>query len=81
MTYSQLREQPYIGTPLITKTEKMSDYHYLVSGSCIIIYRVRETDGIVEISRILGGKQNYISEIFGWESADLTAFPGFRTSR
>lgn len=65
MTYSRLREQPYIGTPLTTKTEKMSDYRYLVSGSYIIIYRVREKDRIVEISRIFGGRQNYINEIFG----------------
>lgn len=63
-TYSMLREQPFIGISLETKTEMMSDYSFLVSGSYIIIYRVRETEGIVEISRIFGGRQNYISEIF-----------------
>lgn len=59
-----LGDNPYIGCALEEKLERRTDKRYFVSGSYIIIYRVRETDGIVEISRIFGGRQNYISEIF-----------------
>lgn len=59
-----LGNDPYIGRALDEKPERRTDKRYFISGSYIIIYRVRETEGIVEISRIFGGRQNYISEIF-----------------
>lgn len=63
-TYSQLRDQPYIGTPLATKTDKDNDYRFLVSGNYIIIYKVLEIENTVEITRVFAGRQNYISDIF-----------------
>lgn len=58
-------DNPFIGASLEEKLDRKTDKRYFVSGSYIIIYRVREKDRIVEISRIFGGRQNYINEIFG----------------
>lgn len=60
-----LGDNPYMGVSLEEKLDRKTDKRFFVSGSYIIIYRVREEDGIVEISRIFGGRQNYINMLFG----------------
>lgn len=61
--YSKLRDNPYIGTPLNTKTERKSSLRYLVSGSYVIVYDV--CDDIVKIMRIRNGRQSNWHFIFG----------------
>lgn len=55
-TYSKLRDNPYIGVPLNTKSERETQLSFLVSGNYIIIYDV--CDDLVRIVNIFNGKQN-----------------------
>lgn len=61
-SYAGLADNPYIGTPLAAKTDKKTNKRFLVSGSYIIIYRVK--DNVVDILRIYNGRQNYIKDFF-----------------
>lgn len=55
-TYSKLRDNPYIGVPLNTKTERETKLRFLVSGSYVIIYDV--CGDLVKIVNIFNGRQN-----------------------
>lgn len=61
--YARLCDNPYIGTPLSTKTERETRLRFLVSGSYVIIYDVCEDQ--IKVLRILNGKQNKWHMIFG----------------
>lgn len=54
--YSKLRDNPYIGVPLNTKTERETKLRFLVSGSYVIIYDV--CGDLVKIVNIFNGRQN-----------------------
>lgn len=54
-TYSKLRDNPYIGVPLNTKTARETKLRFLVSGS-YIIYDV--CGDLVKIVNIFNGRQN-----------------------
>ena len=62
---SILKEQPLCGGDLAAKTGRDTDLHYLVCGEHIAFYRVEE--GCVSIIRILDGRSNYLSVLFGEE--------------
>lgn len=61
-TYLQLKASPFIGTPLNSKINVITPYRYLVSGNYLIFYIVK--DEMIEISRIIYGRRDYIKILF-----------------
>lgn len=60
---SELESFSNIGASLSSITKIETDYRYLVSGSYIIFYRSKEKT--VYVDRILFGKRDYLSILFG----------------
>lgn len=60
---SLLRENPYMGTPLSSRFEVETDLRYLLVSEQLIFYRVVE-DQFVEVTRVLNGRQDYLSILF-----------------
>lgn len=58
-----LRTHPFAGAPLSSVAEVESDYRFLVSGSYLAFYRVR--DSAVYVDRILYGRRDYLRILFG----------------
>ena len=59
---SQLKDNPYIGTLLHTKTDFPYSYRFLPSGTYIIIYKLyKDCDKVL---RVYNGHQDYIRDIF-----------------
>lgn len=58
-----LREFSEIGPFLSRVTGVESDYRFLVCGNYLVFYRTRSKD--INIDRILYGKRNYLSILFG----------------
>lgn len=58
-----LADFPLIGTPLSSIYETSEDSRFLVCGNYLAFYRVIENT--VLIDRILYGKRDYISILFG----------------
>lgn len=65
---SQLSEQPYWGTPLSSRLELETDLRFLVVSKRPIFYRVDEDR--IEVTRVLGGQQDYMTHLFGEEGQD-----------
>lgn len=63
-----LREFSGIGALLSSVTDIESDYRFLVCGNYLAFYRTTNKD--VYIDRILYGKRNYISILFGISSEE-----------
>ena len=59
----RLEYAPHIGSPLSARYANVSDYRYLVCGSYLVFYR--EQSGLVYVDRILHGKRDYLSILFG----------------
>lgn len=59
-----LEQFPESGTPLSFSGPNFS-YRYLVCGNCLIFYHFSE--GIIRIDRILYGRRDYLSILFGKE--------------
>ena len=59
----KLEHAPHIGSPLSARYENVGDYRYLVCGSYLVFYR--EQNDTVYIDRILYGKSDYLSTLFG----------------
>ncbi|NLV22626.1 MAG: type II toxin-antitoxin system RelE/ParE family toxin [Syntrophomonadaceae bacterium] len=62
-TIEKLQDFAELGSPLSSITEFKSDYRFLVYGKYIVFYRVMGLD--VHIDRVLYGRRNYISILFG----------------
>ena len=60
---SELKNFSHIGARLSSITKIETDYRYLVSGSYLIFYRSKEKT--VYVDRILYGKRDYLSILFG----------------
>ena len=59
----KLADAPGMGAPLSARYENVDDYRYLVCGNYLVFYR--EHTGIAYIDRILYGKMDYITILFG----------------
>jgi len=60
---SRLADNPYMGTPLNSRFDVDTDLRYLVEAEQLIFYRVTETPDI-EVTRVLNGRQDYLSLLF-----------------
>jgi plasmid stabilization system protein ParE len=60
---SLLAENPYMGTPLSGRFDVESDLRYLLVSDQLIFYRVVEGSH-VEVTRVLNGRQDYLSILF-----------------
>jgi plasmid stabilization system protein ParE len=60
---SLLADNPYMGTPLSGRFDVESDLRYLLVSDHLIFYRVAE-ESCVEVTRVLNGRQDYISILF-----------------
>lgn len=59
----RLADNPLSGAPLSARYEDVGGYRYLVSGNYLTFYRA--TEEAVFIDRILYGRRDYISILFG----------------
>ena len=59
----KLEYTPHIGSSLSARYENVGDYRYIVCGNYLAFYRVQAND--VYIDRILYGKRDYLSILFG----------------
>ena len=60
---SLLADNPCMGTPLAGRFDVETDLRYLVVSDQLIFYRVVE-ESHVEVTRVLNGRQDYISILF-----------------
>lgn len=65
---SQLSEQPYIGASLSSKLDLETDLRFLVVSKWLIFYRVNEDR--IEVTRVLDGRQDYMTHLFDVEDQD-----------
>ena len=65
-----LTEFPLMGTPLSSIVEIDTDYRFLVCGNYLAFYRLQGSD--VMVDRILHGKRDYMTILFGIASEDGT---------
>lgn len=54
----QLRHHAYMGAALSSIAKVDSDYHFLVSGSYMVFYRVLDRE--VYVDRVLYGRRDYL---------------------
>ena len=59
----QLADFPLIGAPLSSIVQIDTDYRFLVCGNYLAFYRTQDNE--VLIDRILYGKRDYLSILFG----------------
>ena len=67
-TIEKLEASPYLGSQLSSRYENAGNYRYLVCGNYLVFYRYEEP--VVFIDRILYGKRNHLSILFGEVSED-----------
>ena len=60
---SLLAENPYMGTLLDSRFDVETDLRYLLVSDQLIFYRVVE-ETYVEVTRVLNGRQDYMSLLF-----------------
>ena len=58
-----LPDNPYMGAALSGKLDLETDLRYFIVSKQIIFYRVIEPD-IIEITRVLDGRQDYLALLF-----------------
>ena len=56
---------PYMGAALAEKFEITTDVRYFVVAKQLIFYRVDEENSTIEILRVLDGRTDYLSVLFG----------------
>lgn len=61
--YTLLETMPTMGTPLSSIIPIQTDYRFLVSGNYLVFYKADRE--YVSIYRILYGKRDYLSVLFG----------------
>ena len=62
---SLLMDNPYMGAALAEKFEITTDVRYFVVSKQLIFYHVDEESGTIEILRVLDGRTDYLSVLFG----------------
>ena len=62
---SLLADNPYMGAALAEKFEIDTDVRYFVVSKQLIFYHVDNVNGVVEILRVLDGRTDYLSVLFG----------------
>ena len=62
---SLLADNPYMGAALAEKFEIATDVRYFVVSKQLIFYRVDGENDTVEILRVLDGRTDYLSVLFG----------------
>lgn len=62
---SLLADNPYMGAALAEKFEIATDVRYFVVSKQLIFYRVDEGNSVIEILRVLDGRTDYLSVLFG----------------
>ena len=62
---SLLVDNPYMGAALTEKFEIATDVRYFVVAKQLIFYHVDEESGTIEILRVLDGRTDYLSVLFG----------------
>ena len=60
-----LADNPYMGAALAEKFEITTDVRYFVVSKQLIFYRVDEENSAIEILRVLDGRTDYLSVLFG----------------
>lgn len=60
---SLLADNPHMGTPLNSRFDVETDLRYLLVSDQLVFYRVVEGSH-VEVTRVLNGRQDYISILF-----------------
>ena len=60
---SQLKRFPMSGFSLEAKTGQDTDLRVLVCENYLALYRLE--DGFVSVARVVNGRQDYITELFG----------------
>lgn len=68
--YKELKTAPFIGTPLDAVLEVKTDYRFLVCGSYLIFYKVK--DDIISVYRIMNGRRDYCRQLFGMSYTQIT---------
>ncbi len=59
----RLESHAEIGAPLSSIADIESDYRFLVTGSYLTFYRVRDND--IYVDRVLYGRRDYLRILFG----------------
>ena len=62
---SLLMDNPYMGAALAEKFEITTDVRYFVVSKQLIFYHVNEENNAIEILRVLDGRTDYLSVLFG----------------
>lgn len=62
---SLLADNPYMGAALAEKFEIATDVRYFVVAKQLIFYRVNKENEVIEILRVLDGRMDYLSVLFG----------------
>ena len=63
-TVSQFTDNPMIGASLNSKFDVNSDLRFLIVAKQLVFYRIEDMD-FISIVRVLDGRQDYISVLFG----------------
>lgn len=58
-TISNLEEYPFMGVVPKESRLKYLDYRILIVGNYLVFYVVRESEGLVEIRRVIHGRRKY----------------------
>lgn len=61
--YKELKNTPFIGTPLDSVLEVKTDYRFLVCGNYLIFYKVK--DDVISVYRVMNGRRDYCRQLFG----------------
>ena len=62
---SLLADNPYMGAALAEKFEITTDVRYFVVAKQLVFYRVDEENSAIEILRVLDGRTDYLTVLFG----------------
>ena len=68
----RLADFPHIGSPLSSLIEISTDYRFLVCGNYLVFYRPKEDE--IYIDRIIYGRRDYLSILFGERSQEETEY-------
>ena len=62
---SLLADNPYMGAALAEKFDLTADMRYFVVSKQLLFYRVNKQQNTVEVLRILDGRTDYLTVLFG----------------
>lgn len=67
--YKELKNTPFIGTPLDSVLEVKTDYRFLVCGNYLIFYKVK--DDVISVYRVMNGRRDYCRQLFGMSYIEI----------